>query len=77
MTAKERLRAEVERLDEDEAAELLTLISSRRPLERFLAEAPVDDEPETEEERRAVAEAQEAVARGDTVDLGAARSELE
>lgn len=74
MTAKERLLAEVDRLDEAEAAEVL---ASRRSLERFLDEAPVDDEPESDEERAAVAEAKEALARGETVDLGAARSELE
>ncbi len=77
MTAKERLLAEVERLDEAAAAEVLELLASRRSLERFLDEAPVDDEPESEEERTAVAEAKEALARGETVDLGAARSELE
>ena len=77
MTAKERLLAEVERLDEAEAAEVLELLASRRSLERFLDEAPVDDEPESDEERTAIAEAKEALARGETVDLGAARSELE
>jgi hypothetical protein len=77
MTAKERLLAEVERLDEAEAAELLELLASRRSLERFLDEAPVDDEPESEEERKAVAEAKEALARGETVDLGTPRPELE
>ena len=73
MTAKERLLAEVERLDEAEAAEVLELLASRRSLERFLDEAPVDDEPESDEERTAIAEAKEALARGETVDLGAAR----
>ena len=77
MTAKERLLAEVERFDEAEAAEVLELLASRRSLERFLDEAPVDDEPESEGERTAVAEAKDALARGETVDLGAARSELE
>jgi hypothetical protein len=77
MTAKERLLAEIERLDEAEAAEVLELLASRHSLERFLDEAPVDDEPEREEERTAVEEAKEALARGETVDLGAARSALE
>ena len=77
MTAKERLRAEVERLDEADAAAVLELIAIRRSLERFLEEAPVDDEPESDDERTAVAETKEAPARGETVDLGAARSELE
>ncbi len=37
------------------------------PVERALMDAPLDDEPETDEERAAVAEAQEAYARGDVV----------
>ena len=77
MTAKERLLAEVARLDEAEATEVLELLASRRSLERFLDEAPTDDEPESEEERRAVAEAKDALARGETVDLRPVRSELE
>ncbi len=37
------------------------------PVERALMDAPLDDEPETDEEPAAVAEAQEAYARGDAV----------
>ena len=37
------------------------------PVERALMDAPLDDEPETDEERAAVAEAQEAYARGDVI----------
>ena len=37
------------------------------PVERALMDAPLDDEPETDEERAAVAKAQEAYARGDVV----------
>ena len=76
MTAKERLLAEIEQLDEAQAAEVLELLASRRSLERFLDKAPVDDEPVSEDERTAVAEAKEALARGETVHLGTARSEL-
>ncbi len=36
-------------------------------LEQVLAEAPIDDEPETPEEAAAVQEAREALARGDVV----------
>ncbi len=39
--------------------------SSREELERALASAPVDDEPETEEERAAVEKARKAIARGE------------
>lgn len=77
MTAKERLLAEVERLDEAEAAEVLELLASRGSLERLLDGAPVDDEPESDEERTAVAEAKQALTRGETVDLGTAGAELE
>ncbi len=35
----------------------------------FLDNAPLDDETETEEERRAVAEGYEALRRGETVSL--------
>ena len=37
------------------------------PVERALMDSPLDDEPETDEERAAVAKAQEAYARGDVV----------
>ena len=61
----------IEELPEAElqAAErfLAFLRSQADPLVAALAAAPVDDEPETEEERLAVAEAREAIARGDVV----------
>lgn len=79
MTAKEQLRAVVERLDEDQAAEALEFIVGRHEQaeDPFLTGVPLDDELEAHEERAAVAEAEEAIARGDTVDLDTARAELE
>ena len=46
------------------------------PVLRAFLEAPEDDEPETEEERAAVAEAYEAIARGDVVSDEELRREL-
>lgn len=45
-------------------------------LPRFLAEAPWVDEPETEEERVAVAEAYEALERGEVFTLEAIKREF-
>ena len=60
MTVKERLHTAVETMSDEEAqAALRTLAeSSGDPVAWMLDHAPLDDEPETEDERRAVAEAQ-------------------
>jgi hypothetical protein len=70
MTTKEKLHQLVDALPEpvlNEAEELLRELQQRAtdPLLRALAAASEDDEPETEEERKAVAEARAAVARGE------------
>ena len=61
MTRREHLHSLVDELPEAElpAAErvLEALATRESPLEKLLADAPVDDEPETDEERAAVAEA--------------------
>jgi hypothetical protein len=59
MTVKERLHTAVETMSEEEAqAALRTLAeSSGDPVAWMLDHAPLDDEPETEGEHRAVAEA--------------------
>ncbi len=59
MTVKDRLRAAVETMSDEEAqAALRTLAeSSGDPVAWMLDHAPLDDEPETEAERQAVAEA--------------------
>jgi hypothetical protein len=46
------------------------------PVRKTLLEAPLDDEPETEEERRAVQEAREELARGEVRTLEEVRREL-
>jgi hypothetical protein len=58
MTVKERLHTAVETMSDEEAqAALRTLAeSSGDPVAWMLDHAPLDDEPETEDERRAVAE---------------------
>ena len=57
MTTKERLRQAVETMTEDEAAAALRTLAeaSGDPVAWVLDHAPLDDEPESEEEREAVA----------------------
>ena len=69
MTVKDDLHHLVNELDEDAAREALTYLRDLR-LPRVLRAAPIDDEPETEEERTAVAEAEAAIARGDVIHDG-------
>ena len=64
MTDKDDLHHAVDELDEATAHEALAYLQHLRLL-RVLREAPIDDEPETEEEPAAVAE--EAIARGDVI----------
>ena len=79
MTAKEQLQHAVDALSEDEARDTLRYIEVRRVdpmLAAFLA-APIDDEPVTEEEERAVEEAREEYRRGEAVPLNEVRHEFE
>jgi hypothetical protein len=77
MPAKEQLRARIEQLTEDEAAETLRLLDERiEPVIRLLDDAPPDDEPTTPEEETAVQLAREEIARGETVTLEELRAEL-
>lgn len=79
MIAKEKLRRAVEQLSEAEAAEALEIFAprgERTSLDELLDDAPLDDEPETEEESKAVAEAREELRRGETVSLDEIRAEL-
>jgi hypothetical protein len=59
MTVKERLHNAVETMTDDEASAALRTLAdaSGDPVAWMLDHAPLDDEPETDEERRAVAEA--------------------
>ncbi len=58
-TAKERLHKLVDEVTEEQAEELELMVK--------LALIPEDDEPETEEERRAVEESKAAYRRGEIV----------
>ena len=66
MSVKDELHELVDQLDEDAAREALAYLRTLS-LPAFLRDAPSDDEPETDEERAAVAEAREALKRGDVV----------
>ncbi|MDA8068220.1 MAG: hypothetical protein M0T77_06375 [Actinomycetota bacterium] len=79
MTAKQQLRQLVDELSEVEAAEALSILASRRrrdSLSELLDNAPEDDEPTTPEEEALVAEAFEAIERGETITLEELRAEL-
>ena len=75
MTVKEQLRTMVETLSEDDAALLLRALQGDR-LAWTLLTAPIDDEPETDEERAAVEEAKAELARGEVVSHKELRHEL-
>jgi hypothetical protein len=66
MTIKDDLHHLVDELDDDAAREAIARLQDLL-LPRVLREAPIDDEPETDEERMAVAEAEAAIARGDVI----------
>lgn len=53
MTIKDDLHHLVDELDDDAAREVLALLQDLQ-LPRVLREAPIDDEPETNEERQLV-----------------------
>ena len=65
MTTKEALHRLIDQLPEDRAERLLDAVQDPILLSRLTA--PIDDEPETDEERAAVAEARADVARGDLI----------
>ena len=72
MTTKEQLHRLVDHLPESEvpAAERYReylSVARQDPFLQALMNAPVDDEPETEEERAAVAEARAALERGQVI----------
>ncbi|MDO8185672.1 hypothetical protein Q5424_23470 [Conexibacter sp. JD483] len=66
MTAKERLHQALNTMTEEEAGAALHTLAkaSGDPVAWMLNRAPVDDEPEMDEERRAVAEARADHERG-------------
>lgn len=70
MTAKEKLLQRVTRLSETEAEETLRLLDDRDdPVVVAFREAPEDDEPWTETDEAALAEADADFAAGRTVSL--------
>jgi hypothetical protein len=82
MTTKERLHRLIDQLPERELADAERVLEALRahhadPLARKLLTAPGDEEPETEGERLAVAEARGALVRGDVVRDEDVDSELE
>lgn len=79
MTAKDKLRQAVEELTELEAEDTLAYIARRRerdPVLEAFDNAPLEDEPITEEEERAVEEGREAYRRGETYTREQIRQEL-
>jgi len=77
MTAKQLLRERIETLSEREAERTLRLLDDiRDPLTLLLDNAPIDDEPVTEEEERAVQEARDEIERGETISLEQLKREL-
>lgn len=82
MTVKERLHQLIEELPEGQAtaAAERALLQLQQlgddPVLRALLNAPLDDEPETDEERALVAEGRAALERGDVVSDEELRREL-
>jgi len=80
MTTKERIHELVDRLpgesEEHAEAYLRYLLQTSDPVLAALQSAPVDDEPETDEERGAVEEGREAWRRGEVVTDEELRHEL-
>jgi hypothetical protein len=78
MTAKERLRNLVDELSEHEAADALALFEQRAddPMIRALDNAPIDDEPSTEEEDASAREAFEEYKRGESFSADEIKREL-
>ena len=78
MTAKERLRNLVDELSEQEAAEALALFEQRSddPMIQALDNAPIDDEPSSEEEDASAHEAFEEYKRGESFSADEIKREL-
>ncbi len=77
MTAKEKLRARVEDLTEQEAEATLDFIVSRgQSFGDWLSSRPEDDEPLTPEEQAALAESDADIAAGRTVSYEQVKHDL-
>lgn len=78
MTAKQQLRERIEGLSEDEASEALRLLDLRTdPVIAAFRDAPVDDEPWTQDDEAAAAEGRADISAGRTVSLERAIAELD
>lgn len=78
MTAKEKLRERIEALSEQEAGEALRLLDMRAdPVIAAFRDAPVDDEPWTEEDEAAAVEGRADLAAGHTISLDEALRDAE
>lgn len=78
MTAKEKLRERIETLTEQEASEALRLLDLRSdPVIAAFRDAPVDDEPWSEQDEAAAAEGRADLAAGRTMALDQALREQE
>ncbi len=75
MTVKDDLHHLVDELDEAAAREALVMLQDLR-LPRVLRDAPIDDEPETEEERQLVEEARLDLAAGRVISQEEIRREF-
>jgi hypothetical protein len=79
MSVKDELHDLVERLSDSGAAEALSYLrelADERPPRFTTDQAPLDDEPETEEERAAVAKAKAQRARGQVISAEEAKRRL-
>jgi predicted transcriptional regulator len=80
MTIKEELHRLVDELPESESQAAKRFLEYLRnmgdPMMQALMEAPMDDEPETEEERAAMAEAYDDIAAGRVVTMEEIRHEF-
>jgi hypothetical protein len=79
VVTKDELHRLVEALPDrglNTAARVLAALVADDPVGLTLALAPIDDEPETDEERAAVAEAEAASARGDVISHADVRREF-
>jgi Ser/Thr protein kinase RdoA (MazF antagonist) len=77
MTAKEKLRARVEDLTEQEAEAALDFIASRgQSFSDWLESRPADDEPLTPDEEEVLAKSDADIAAGRTVSYGQVKQDL-
>lgn len=78
MTAKEQLRERIEAFSEEEASQALRLLDMRAdPVIAAFADAPIDDEPWSDEDEAAAAQGRADLAAGRTISLEQAFAALD